>query len=369
MKEPLKARNFVEFAVEASYYVAPRAPGLTSEELVRIGACFGLKPGAVRDALEEADDVERPVGRRIYLRPGAFFTNGHIRWRASPRKGTVYEAIASFIRGHLEEHGKSATTIPREEIDNLVGDTHALQVELAMMQLQRLVQILETEVTVTPMGVSYFRDFERLNQTDIEYPRDWFPEILREVEHTIKHRPADPGTGAVSKPRSQAGREAAKMQARNRVFVSHSSENVKVVNDFVRLVLEAGIGVPASQIFFSARAGSIPAGKYYIPYIREQLVDARLVIGWITPQFYNSAFCMCELGAAWASVPDGFIPILDSIGYDQTKAVLSGMQAYLAKKREDLNALRELVTAALGVTPTPHNRWEEERDEFLKRHM
>ena len=157
------------------------------------------------------------------------------------------------------------------------------------------------------------------------------------------------------------------MQAAKRVFVSHSTElpDQKVVKDFIKRVLVSGIGIPKDQIFFSSDKSAIPPGKYYIPYMREQLQNAKVVIAWITPNFYGSAFCMCELGAAWSSIPDGLVPILSNgIDYDQMRGILSGMQAYRATKK-DLNELRDHLIKVLGLTATGNNDWEEERDEFM----
>lgn len=160
------------------------------------------------------------------------------------------------------------------------------------------------------------------------------------------------------------------MKNRTGVFISHSSKNKELVKDFVEGVLEAGIGVPAQDIFFISTADKgIPPGNYFIPYIRQKVRESAIVIAWITSEFFSSPFCMCELGAAWALLPDGegFIPILDDVEFSELKAVLDGMQVLKANNKSNLNTLRDNMVRILGIPLRSTDRWEEQRDKFLHR--
>ena len=83
------------------------------------------------------------------------------------------------------------------------------------------------------------------------------------------------------------------------LFISQADSDTVLVKALVRL-LESGIGVPPKDIFCTALKGQgIKPGADFKESIREQLGDATCVIAVITPRFYTSAFCMCELGGAW----------------------------------------------------------------------
>src|SRR4051794_39567389 len=83
------------------------------------------------------------------------------------------------------------------------------------------------------------------------------------------------------------------------IFISHSSRDLALVRRLVDL-LETGVGVPGRQIFASSVAGKgVPHGDFRA-YIHDEITRATLAIFVFSPNFENSAFCMTEMGAAWA---------------------------------------------------------------------
>lgn len=369
MADPLKATTFVEYALEASVYVRPREPGLSLDELTQIGAFFSLKPGAIRDAVtSEVNMVERPIQGRARLKVGSALFNIHVSMQGDRRNVAVFETVAHFFRDYLEEHGKAFTEISREQLEQLGADRHTVDVELAMMELTGLVKLSATKTTITDLGVGYFRDFDAVGERASWKPqRPQFGEIYEQVEKTIRLRP--PAVSVAAKPLRDSLRTPTLPESVRtpmiRVFVSHAAKNKTVAQRFVRMILESGIGVHRDEIFFSSQAGAIPHGKYYIPYIRDRIVDATLVICLITREFRSRPFCLAEMGAAWALVPDGFCPLLHNVAFDDMDGILQGMQAGKLSDKESLNVLRKDVTGILGLPEADHNRWEGERDEFI----
>lgn len=154
------------------------------------------------------------------------------------------------------------------------------------------------------------------------------------------------------------------------IFVSHSSKDKDVILDFVDLILESGCGVPHNEIFCSSSSEQgVPPGQYFVPYVREKVRESQLLIAWISPNFYNSPFCMCELGAAWAMLPDGLIPVLVDMSFDDLSGILQGMQALRAVKQSDLDSLRDEVSRKLSLAQRGTAHWQRQRDEFMRRHI
>src|SRR6185437_15845795 len=93
------------------------------------------------------------------------------------------------------------------------------------------------------------------------------------------------------------------------IFISHASVDTPIAEALVQL-LEGGVGLRTSQVFCSSLEGQkVMPGKDFKAYIKSELRGAQIVIGLISKHFYNSAFCMCELGAAWAYANE-FVPLL-----------------------------------------------------------
>ena len=83
------------------------------------------------------------------------------------------------------------------------------------------------------------------------------------------------------------------------VFVSHATIDRDLVAAIVDLI-EDGIGVPESEIFCSSLDGyGIPTGENFINHVKAEIQEPKVVILVLTPSYFKSNFCLCEMGAAW----------------------------------------------------------------------
>jgi hypothetical protein len=150
------------------------------------------------------------------------------------------------------------------------------------------------------------------------------------------------------------------------LFISHANVDAPIAKPFVNLI-ESGIGISPKKIFFTSNKGQgIKPGKDFKSSIHESLDSATIVIALISENYYNSPFCMCELGGAWLQAKD-LIPILvPPIKFKDMKAVLNGMQASRLNIAEDLDELRDDLSERLEFELLSTPRWNEKREEFLK---
>src|SRR5208282_967014 len=126
-----------------------------------------------------------------------------------------------------------------------------------------------------------------------------------------------------------------------KLFLSHDASDKPLVDAFVNL-LEGGIGVRPSDIFCASLKGQgIKAGADFKESIREHLDDATCVIALITPRFYSSAYCMCELGGVWIQAKSLIPMLVPPLAFSDLKAVLVGVQALKVAERADLDQLRD----------------------------
>jgi hypothetical protein len=148
-----------------------------------------------------------------------------------------------------------------------------------------------------------------------------------------------------------------------RLFISHAVADKHLVEAVITL-LEMGAGISTEDIFCTSfDEQGIPPGADFSPYMRERLAKAEVILAIVTPQYYDSPFCLCETGGAWAT-KKRFLPLLvEPVGYDDLRGALYGKQGLLVTDSEKLDALRDQLSAlSKGKTI----RWNRKKDEFLK---
>jgi hypothetical protein len=110
----------------------------------------------------------------------------------------------------------------------------------------------------------------------------------------------------------------------------------------------------------------VEEGKDFIATIKNELKGSHIVICLITPAYYESHFCIAELGAVWA-LGQNFFPILvPPHDYQDLTSVLQNTQV---AKLDDKGALTRLYDriVKLGIGKNKTDRWEVKRNAFLAR--
>jgi hypothetical protein len=151
------------------------------------------------------------------------------------------------------------------------------------------------------------------------------------------------------------------------IFISHSSRDEDLVNKFVDL-LETGLGLHGSGAIF---ASSIPGKDIEMGdvnhSVKKELVDAKLAIFILSPNFYASQYCIAEMGAAWVTDKKIFIFTVPPLDRGDVKAVFEGRQSEQLHSNESLDKLATVI-GRNGIErddPGPA-RWNKKRDEFIE---
>ena len=152
------------------------------------------------------------------------------------------------------------------------------------------------------------------------------------------------------------------------IFISHASVDKKFIDAFVDL-LQTGIGLNHDQVFCTSLEGlGIPKGKDFIKFLHDKIQEPFLVIMVVTPSYYESPFCLCELGAAWAMSHSSFPIICPPIEYSDLEGVLQNKQAGKIDNPTDLDSLRDRIIEGGNIkNPSPTSRWNVKRDQFLRK--
>ena len=171
----------------------------------------------------------------------------------------------------------------------------------------------------------------------------------------------NPAVAPISSPESQDRRVA-------RVFISHASADLPVVEELVEL-LEL-IGLTHDQIFCTSFADyGIDPGQDFLSAIKSQLLNANaLVLFVLTRRFYSSPMCLCEMGATWVLAKEHIPILVPPFEFTDVQGVIPLTQGFKINDRLKLNVFKDTIEAGFGLSARlSHSVWERRRDRVVSR--
>lgn len=156
------------------------------------------------------------------------------------------------------------------------------------------------------------------------------------------------------------------MTAAPRLFLSHAHADADLADAFVDL-LQTGCDVAASDLTATAVEGTgLTPGRPFQDDLLRRLKRADLVVQLITPSFWASPYCLCEVGAQWAMQRPCVPLIVPPLTVADLQGALQGDEVLELDRARDLDLLRDRVRDELGLSAaTP--RWNVKRDAFLRK--
>ena len=150
------------------------------------------------------------------------------------------------------------------------------------------------------------------------------------------------------------------------VFISHASDDKELVSAFVDL-LRTGLNFKAKDILCTSLPGhGLKSGENVADALRTGLQKAKVMIALITPRYYESYYCMCELGGAWV-ISGTFIPVVvPPIGYDDLKAILGSLHCREITSKSGLDEVHHEVVNVVKEADAGTPTWNAKKDAFLK---
>lgn len=97
-----------------------------------------------------------------------------------------------------------------------------------------------------------------------------------------------------------------------KVFISHSSKDITIVEAFVENILQLALSIPSERIFCTSMEGhGVKSGEYIPDRLREEIKSASLAFLFISKNYKSSEVCLNEVGAAWVLLEkEKIIPVL-----------------------------------------------------------
>lgn len=162
-----------------------------------------------------------------------------------------------------------------------------------------------------------------------------------------------------------------KKMLKPKIFISHSSKDLKYVEPFVELL--ADIGLTNDNLFCSSVPDyAIPLNQDIYDYLSSLFHNYKLYVVFIlSNNYYESPVCLNEMGAAWVLKSEYTSILLPGFEYKEIKGAVNpnkiGMklddEEDLLKKR--LGEFKSLMSKEFGIS-VPDMRWEKKRNDFIK---
>jgi regulator of replication initiation timing len=148
------------------------------------------------------------------------------------------------------------------------------------------------------------------------------------------------------------------------IFISHAIVDKSVINDLFDL-LQTGCDLRKDEIFCSSVEGAgIETGADFLKWIQDHLEQSKIVILFLTPNYYASKFCLAEMGAAW-SLKKEIFPILIPDMKRDAGLVLTRRQTAVVDET-GLDDLRDTITKHYSPAGKSTSRWSLKKEQFLR---
>ena len=152
----------------------------------------------------------------------------------------------------------------------------------------------------------------------------------------------------------------------SKIFISHSSKDKDVVEEFVDEILQLGIGMKSSDVFCtSIEDMKIRNGEDMRNHIQHNLNRCDYAFIFISENYKNSGICMNEMGAVWAYDKKVKLFTISPITFTELGWLMEIRQA---ADITDVSALDELYDDMTDYYSLQKNAstWGRHKQKFLK---
>ena len=134
-----------------------------------------------------------------------------------------------------------------------------------------------------------------------------------------------------------------------RVFLVHAATDEPVVDLFVTLILQGGLGVPVGDISRNHLPEPVPAGFDFADHVRDEVESAEAVLFMLSRSFVRRPSCLAELGAAWVLAPRRFPIAVQPLDDSGLESIWAGHAIRRIGDEGDLKTLGGELADALGI--------------------
>ena len=163
-----------------------------------------------------------------------------------------------------------------------------------------------------------------------------------------------------------------KVDKPSKIFISHASADKEYVSKLVELLDDMGLN--QTQVFCSSLPGyDIPVGSDIFDYLHNQFYEYNLHVFFVhSENYYKSAVCLNEMGAAWVLRSKYTSFLLPGFGFEKMTGVVNSNSIAIkldndeVEVKDKLNQLYEAIASEFGLIKKANIIWEQKRDRFIR---
>lgn len=131
----------------------------------------------------------------------------------------------------------------------------------------------------------------------------------------------------------------------HKVFISHSSKDKKLLDEFVDKILKLGCGLSNENIVYtSLHSTGVKLGEGIPEFIKQNLKTSNLILFMISSNYRESEICLNEMGAAWALERKTLSILLPNTPFEKLGWLSSFDKAIKIDDEEGLDTLFSMLT-------------------------
>lgn len=156
-------------------------------------------------------------------------------------------------------------------------------------------------------------------------------------------------------------------QQMKKVFISHAYTDHSIVNHLVDLLRT--IGLNRDQIFYSSDpAYGVKPGENILDRLKNELNSTDLVLFILSGNFYKSAACLCEMGAAWVKTTSHIPVLIPPFTYkDIDGAIPKTALSLTINDNAGINSLKDSIEKEFNLLPIHVNTWDVKKAEYMNK--
>ena len=157
-----------------------------------------------------------------------------------------------------------------------------------------------------------------------------------------------------------------------RIFISHSSIDKEIVNDFVNIILQNGLGInPVKDVYCTSVEGlKIRSGEDFRNNIKQNIISTGIVILIISENYKKSEMCLNEMGACWVLGKRVIPIILPPLNYSTVGVITEPLQCLNLLANSGINQLCDELIEDLEIDlkTIKVSRLDTAKDSFLRKY-
>lgn len=159
---------------------------------------------------------------------------------------------------------------------------------------------------------------------------------------------------------------------KRKIFISHAEKDKKIIKSFVALFSK--FGLTREHIFCSSVDGyNIPigSGDIYEYLLKEYTGNELLVLMFLSENYYSSAACLNEMGAAWIRKDMYQTILMPGFDFVQIKGAINPRDISfrlddVELRKSKMDELKDLIFNYLDLPLLEDSEWIKERNKFIK---